>query len=153
MKQLFMKQTSLGKDVLPRMSIFTRVKLSFDHKKARKHLSLSACRCWDDIISLREMDQKIKFAGAIGYGDSYLEFSFRQFRVFRLDAILHDAAGAERSHTGKGPGYCYMNRRGPNSCLLGHAMTPLLPLNITLPVFHFQLCRLLRYYVLHSTGY
>ena len=34
--------------------------------------------------------------------------------------MLHDAAGAVRSNIGKGPAYCYMIRRGPNSCLLGH---------------------------------
>ena len=66
------------------------------------------------------MDQKFKFVGTIGYGDSYLEFIFRDFKVFRLHAILHDAAGAVWAHSGKGPGYCYMIGRGPLSCLLGH---------------------------------
>ena len=66
------------------------------------------------------MDQKIKFGGTIGYEDSYLEFIFRHFKVFRLHAILHDAAEAVRAHSGKGAGYCYMIGRGPNSCLLGH---------------------------------
>ena len=45
--------------------------------------------------------------------------------VFRRHAKVHDATGAVRSHTGKGPGYCYMIGRGPNSCLLGQ-MTGLL---------------------------
>ena len=45
---------------------------------------------------------------------------FRYSKVFRLHAILHDAAGAMRAHSNKGPGYCYMIGRGPNSCLLGH---------------------------------
>ena len=40
--------------------------------------------------------------------------------VFRLHAKLHNAAWSVRSHTGKGPGCCYMIGRGPNSCLLGH---------------------------------
>ena len=40
--------------------------------------------------------------------------------MFRLHAILYDAAGAVRAHSGKGPGYCYMIGRGPNPCLLGH---------------------------------
>ena len=56
----------------------------------------------------------------IGYGDSHLEFLFRLFKVFRLHAILHDAAGAVRAHSGKRLDYCYMIGRGPNSCLLGH---------------------------------
>ena len=70
-------------------------------------------------------DQKFKFGGTIGYGDSYLGLLFRHFKVFRVHAILRDAAGAVRAHSGKGSGYCYMIGRGPNSCLLGH-MTGLL---------------------------
>ena len=66
------------------------------------------------------MDQKVKYGGTIGYGDSYLESLFRHFKVFRLHAILKDAAGAVRAHCGKGPGYCYMIGRVQNSCLLGH---------------------------------
>ena len=50
---------------------------------------------------LPEMDKKFIFGGTIGYGDSYLEFLIRQFKVFSLHAILHDAAGAARAHSGK----------------------------------------------------
>ena len=52
--------------------------------------------------------------------------------VFRLHAILHDAAGAVRVHSGKGPDYCYMIGRGPNSCLLGHVTGLLCCLNVKL---------------------
>ena len=45
---------------------------------------------------------------------------FRHFKVFRLHARLHDAAGAVWALSGKGLGYYYMIGRGPNSCLLGH---------------------------------
>ena len=76
--------------------------------------------CWDSRLSLRKMDQKFKFGGAIGYGESYLEFLFRHFKIFGLHAMLHDAAGAVRAHSGKEPGYCYMIGREPNSCLLSH---------------------------------
>ena len=105
------------------MSIFRLYlgsKMSFEHNSVRKNLFLSACFCWDSRLSLREMDQKFNSDGTIGYGDSYLDSVFRYSKVFRLHAILHDAAGAVRSHTGKGSGYCYMIGRGPNSCLLGH---------------------------------
>ena len=85
-----------------------------------KNLFLSAYFFWDSRLSLREMDRKCKIDGIIGYGNSYLELLFRQFKIFRLHAKLHDAAGAVRAHSGKGPGYCYMIGRGPNSCLLGH---------------------------------
>ena len=93
--------------------------MSFEHNSVRKNLLLSACFCWNSRLSLREMDQKFPFGGLIGCGNSYLDCVFRYSKVFRLHAILHDAAGAVRAHSGKGPGYCYMIGRGPNSCLLG----------------------------------
>ena len=117
-----MNQTLPRMDVLFLMSIFRLYpgfKMSFEDISFRKNLFLSACFFWDSRLSLREMDQKFKFGGTIGYGDSYLEFIFRHFKVFRLHAILHDAAGEARAHSGKRPGYCYMIRRGPNSCFLG----------------------------------
>ena len=76
----------------------------------------------------------------IGYGNSYLEFLLRHFKVFRLHAILHDAAGAVWAHSGKRPGNCYLIERGTNSCLLGHVTGLLLCLyvKIFLPsVFNF----------------
>ena len=100
--------------------LYLKVKSKFFHNCTRKNLFLSACYCWDGTISLREVDQKFLHGGKIGYGDSYLDSVFRYSKVFRLHAILHDAAGAVRLQTGKGPGYCYMIGRGPNCCLLGH---------------------------------
>ena len=110
-------------DVLFLMSIFRLYqgfKKSFEDNSVRKTQSLSACFRWDSRLSLREMNQKVKFGRTIGYGDSYLEFLFRHFKLFRLHVILHEAAGAVRAHSGKGPGYWYMIGRGPNSCLLCH---------------------------------
>ena len=69
---------------------------------------------------LRLTDHEIEFGGTIGYGNSYLEFLFRHFKVFRVHAVLHDAAGTVWAHSCKGPGYCYMIAWGPISCLLGH---------------------------------
>ena len=96
-------------DVLFLLSIFRLypgLKMSFEHNSVRKNLFLTACCCWDSRLSLREVDQNFKFGGTIGYGDSYLEFLFRHFKIFRLHAILHDAAGAVGARSGKGPGYC-----------------------------------------------
>ena len=62
-------------DVLFLMSIFRLypgLKLSFEHDSVGKNLFLSARFCWDSRLSLREMDQKLKFGGTIGYGNSYL---------------------------------------------------------------------------------
>ena len=55
------------------------------------------------------MNKDSIFGGTIVYGDSYLEFLFRHFKRFRLHAKVHDAAGAVRPHSGKGPGYYYKN--------------------------------------------
>ena len=95
-------------------------KSNFFHNCTQKNLFLSACYCWDGIVSLREVDQTFLHGGKVGHGDSYLHSVFRYSKLFRLHAILHDAAGAVRAHSGKGLGCCYMIGRGPNSCLLGH---------------------------------
>ena len=110
-------------DVLFLISVFRfypGLKMSIEHNSVRKNLFLGACFCWTSCLSLREMDQNFPFGGLIGYGNSYLDSVFRYSKVFRLHAILHDAADAVRSHSGKGPGYCYMIGGGPNSCLLPH---------------------------------
>ena len=110
-------------DVFFLMSIFLLypgLKMSFGHNSVRKNQVLSAGFSWDSGLSLREMDQKFKIGGTIGYGDSYLDSVFRYSKQFRLHAILHDAARAVRLQTGKGPGYCYMISLGPNCCLLCH---------------------------------
>ena len=96
------------------------LQMSFEHKSVCKNLFLSACFCWDSGLYLREVDQKLKFGGLIGYGNYCLDSVFCYSKIFRLLAILHDAAGAVRLPTGNGPGYCYMIGRGPNCCLLGH---------------------------------
>ena len=64
--------------------------MSFEHNRVRKNLFLSPCFCWDSGLSLREMDQKFKFGGLIGYGNSCLDSLFRYCKVFRLHAIIHD---------------------------------------------------------------
>ena len=120
-------------DVLFLISVFRLnpgLKMTFKHNSVRKNLFLSAYFCWDSGLSLREVDQKLNFGGLIGYRNSCSDSVFRYSKVFRLHAILHDAAGAVRSHSGKGPGYCYMIGRGPNSCLLGHVTGLLLCLYV-----------------------
>ena len=96
-------------DVLFLMNFFRLYpgsKLSVELNSVCKNLFLSAFFCWDSRLSLREMDQKIKFGETICFGDSYLDSVVRYSKVFRLHAILHDAAGAVLAHSGKGPGYC-----------------------------------------------
>ena len=124
MKQLFIFKVSFIKTgcffLMSIFRLYPGFKRSFEHNSVRKNLFLSACFCWDSRLSLREMDQNFKIGRTIGSGDSYLDSVFRYSKVLRLNAILHDAAGAVQLQTGKGPGYCYMVGRGLKCCLLGH---------------------------------
>ena len=159
MKQLVINKKTLTRmDVIFLISVFRSypgLKMSFEHNSVRKSLFLSACFCCDSRFSLHEMDQNFKFGGLIGYGNSYLDSVFRYSKVFRLHAILHVAAGAVGSHKGKGPGYCYMNGRGPISCLLGHVTGLLfcLYVNLFLPPPPFSTLSPLKQYVFDCARY
>ena len=142
-------------DVLFLISIFRLYpgfKMSFEHNSVRKSLFLSACFCWDSSLSLHEVDQKFKFRGLIGYGNSRLDSVICYSKLSRLHSFLLDAAGAVRLQTGKGPGYGYMIGPVPNCCLLGH-VTGLLysSLRKKLSTLHFHFNWLLKQYVLHCT--
>ena len=110
--------------------LYPGMKMSFENNSVRKNLLLKAGFCWDSSLSLCEMDQKFKFGGPIGCENSYLDYVLRYSKVFRLQAKLDDAAGAVRSHTGKGPGYRYMIGRRPNSCWLNQVTGLLLCLYV-----------------------
>ena len=66
------------------------------------------------------MDEKFPFGGLIGYGNSCMDYCFANSKIFRLHAVLRDAAGSVESTTYKGLGYCYVLPRFPSSCILGH---------------------------------
>ena len=122
-------------DVLFLITIFRLypgLKMSFENKSVRKNLLRSAYCCWVPRLSLRELDQKYKFGGTIGLENPCLDSGFRCSEVFRLHAILHDAAGAVWSYSDKGPGYCYMIGRRSYSCLIGHVTGLLLCLYVKL---------------------
>ena len=144
MEQLFILNTNSVKNGCSfpheHFSIVPGIKMSFENKSVCKNLFLSACFCWDSRLFLREMDQNFKLGGTIGYGESYLEFLFRHFKVFKLHAILHDAAGAIKANSGKGPGYCYVIERGQKTCLFGHVIGLLFCLYVKLclpSIFNF----------------
>ena len=105
------------------MSIFwlyPELKMSFEHSNVCKNLFLFSCFCWISRLSLLDMDQKFHFGGTHGYGDSYLENIFRHSKEYRVHALLQDAAGVVRVHSGKSSGYCCIIGRGANSYLLDH---------------------------------
>ena len=92
----------------------------FPTNKKRKNCFLADCRIWDRNVDLDEIDQKFPHEGRIGYGNSILDFFLARSKIFRLHAIVHDSAGAVKTTTDEGPGYCYMLPQLPSSCLLGH---------------------------------
>ena len=73
---------------------YSVVKLSFDHITTGNNFYLTASRCWDDTVALREMGQKFEFGGTIGYGHSYLEIVCCHCKILKLHVTIHDAAGA-----------------------------------------------------------
>ena len=110
-------------DVLFLISVFRLypgLKMKFVHNSVRKNLFLSACSVGIlDFLYMR-WTKNLNLVDSLVMGILIWTLYFVTSKVFRLHAILHDAAGAVQSHSGKGPGYCYMIGRGPNSCLLGH---------------------------------
>ena len=112
--------------------LYPGLKMSFEHNSVPKNLFLNACFCWDSGLSLRDMDQKFKLGGLIGYGNSCLDSVLRYSKKYRLHALLHDASGTVWAHSGKGPGCCYMIGWGPNSGLLGHVTVLLFCLYVKL---------------------
>ena len=102
------------------LRLYPGLQISAEHNSVCKNFLLSAYFCWDCRHFLNEMDQKLKFGGTIGYGDSYSEFLIRQFKVFRLHSTLHDASRAVRTHSGKRSEHFHMTGRRRNSCLFPH---------------------------------
>ena len=118
--------------------------MTFEHNNVRKNLFLSVCFCWDSRLSLRETQKKIIFRGAIQINDSYLELSFRHSKVYRLHAIVHDAAS-------KGPSYCYFIGQGEIHGCRVTCLDCSFASRKLLSTFHFQFCRLLRQCIFHCT--
>ena len=91
------------------MKVFTllpKVEKQFPDNTKRKNIFLSTCKILDESIDLQSFDQKYPFGGLIGYGNSYMDPILQHSKLFRMHAILHDAAGSVKQTTGNGPGYC-----------------------------------------------
>ena len=86
---------------------FDLIKHDFSSNTKRKNYFLCTCIVLDPNINLKEMDQKLRFGGLIGYGNSCMDYFFCKFKNFQTSCNLHDAAGSVNSTTYKGPGYFY----------------------------------------------
>ena len=109
------------------------LKLLFQHICARKNLFLNACRCAVEMLEIfyvRWTECLILVKSLVMETRTWI-LCFVS-KVFRLHALLQDAAGAVRSHIVKVPGYSYMIGRGPNSCWLGHVTGLLFCLHVKL---------------------
>ena len=62
--------------------------------------------------------------GIIGIHNSSLDKYFKSFKVLRLHAILHDAAGCVHAFSEKGPGYSYLLPCPVTNEYLGHVNRP-----------------------------
>ena len=87
-----------------------------------------------------ETDQKNKFGGSIGCGETYLEFLIHHFKVFSLHAIVHSVAEPVQLHDWTRTKFMFTWSRD---------WTFLLPLRKTLSAFQFQLHRPLKEYDSH----
>ena len=91
------------------------------NKNKRQLYFLAACSIFDNSIDPCVALKLRPHGGLIGIDDSSLDSFLKFSKVFRLHAILHDAAGFVKEHSGKGPGYFYFaNCCGLSSCYIGH---------------------------------
>ena len=60
------------------------------------------------------------YVGIIGSDNSSLDKYFKSFKILRLHAILHDAAGFVYEFSEKGPGYSYVLPCPVTNEYLGH---------------------------------
>ena len=93
----------------------------FRQKSKRQLYFLAACAIFDSNLDLCVALKLRPHGGLIGIDDSSLDYCLKFSKVFRLHAVLHDAAGFVKEHSNQGPGYIYfLNFSGLNSCFLGH---------------------------------
>ena len=98
---------------------FDLIKHDFSSNTKRKTFFLYLY-CFGPKHKFERNGPKISFWGSNWIRKFLYGLLFCKFKIFRLHAILHDAAGSVNSTTYKGPGYYYVLPRFPSSCFLGH---------------------------------
>ncbi len=108
-------------DIRSICAIFPFVGQAFPTNSIRKNYFLAACKALDENVNLQEANDERPHGGTIGIGNSRLHNIFRTYKVMRLHAIFHDAAGFMKYRYNIGPGYSYVFPGFPiNSCFIGH---------------------------------
>ena len=107
------------------------IEQQYPQNSTRKNYFLAACNYLDKNVMLDNINEDVPFGGIIGIDNSALDKIFKYIKIFRLHAVLHDAAGYMRNTHQLGPGYCYALPHFPfNSCYLGHITGLLYCINV-----------------------
>lgn len=102
-------------------SHFMLISRLYTSNSIRKNYFIAACKSIDSSVSIEDVEHDRPFGGVIGIGNSKCDKVFHHFKLFRLHAIFHDAAGYMKETHNKGPGYCYAVPCSTfNSCIMGH---------------------------------
>lgn len=92
----------------------------FAENTNRKNYFLAACAHIYPKVDLEIVNDVTPYGGIIGVNNSSLDCYLKHFKIFRLHAILHDAAGYMKTVYNKGPGYSYVLPMRWNCCFIGH---------------------------------
>ena len=81
---------------------------------------LATCLSLDPNIDLDIALKQRPYGGIVGIDNSSLDKYFKSFKILRLHAILHEAAGFVYEFSEKGPGYSYVLPFPVTNQYLGH---------------------------------
>lgn len=92
----------------------------FPENSQRQNYFLATCKYLCPDIDIEEAKNLRPYGGIIGMDNSRLDRPLRRFKLLRMHAFLHDAAGFVYDRAGQGPGYTYILPCATKSCLAGH---------------------------------
>ena len=109
-------------DIIRIQEIYTEIKNKFPDKSVRLIYFVPACEYFSGLNNFDyEIALKLRpYGGIIGIDNSSWDKYLKRFKMLRLHAILHDAAGFTYEFYELGPGYSYMLPCKINSCFSGH---------------------------------
>ena len=86
----------------------------------RKNYFLAVCCELNPMLNANHLSNLAPHGGIIGIDDSKLDRIFKHSKIFRMHAVIHDAAGLVKSISNKGPGYSYILPLPISCCFFGH---------------------------------
>ena len=122
---MYFQGKTLASEDLKKIHIkYLEINYDFPAYSTRRKYFLAVCKFFHESESEEEfnVDYVVKlrpFGGLIGMDNSTLDTHLKKYKVLRLHAIIHDAAGFMFEQYGVGPGYSYMLPCQLKSCLAG----------------------------------